>query len=153
MIVLFSLIKVVGQFYMDVRVEYCATKPQVNEISLNNGQLIALTIVLSFTILTLIGTLIDYLITMCPNGDDYKDNFFIEFFQCFSIMKNSSKLFDLSERESNDNRLQFIHGIRVFSILWVILGHCYGSGALMFQPQFPYANFLGNHTILYLIIL
>jgi hypothetical protein len=48
-----------------------------------------------------------------------------KFFICFSFTANSKKLFTITENDSknNENELKFLHGLRVLSILWVILCH------------------------------
>uniref|UniRef100_T1J952 Nose resistant-to-fluoxetine protein N-terminal domain-containing protein n=1 Tax=Strigamia maritima TaxID=126957 RepID=T1J952_STRMM len=50
-----------------------------------------------------------------------------QIFLCFSFYTNASKLFNT---ESRDNTLMCINGIRVISMLWIILGHCYSMGVL-----------------------
>jgi hypothetical protein len=48
-----------------------------------------------------------------------------KFFICFSFTTNSKKLFTITESDpkNNENELKFLHGLRVLSILWVILCH------------------------------
>ena len=47
---------------------------------------------------------------------------FCELFLCFSLIRNTRKIFDTNVPAS---AITSINGIRVFSILWVILGHTF----------------------------
>ena len=51
-----------------------------------------------------------------------KESFCVKISQCFSIYKNFKKIFHVS---NDENQLSCLHGIRVLSLAWVILGHSY----------------------------
>lgn len=54
-----------------------------------------------------------------------KTNNLLEFFLCFSVYKNGSKILNTTVSKGN---LTSIHGIRFISMMWVILGHTYIFG-------------------------
>jgi hypothetical protein len=79
-----------------------------------NRSLIALT-----SVLLIIGTLIDIFST--------SDMSLIRLIVCFSIIRNTKLLFKISDiKKTNNLELKFIHGLRVLSTLWIIIGHSVG---------------------------
>ena len=51
--------------------------------------------------------------------------FFWQVFQGFSVYSNTLKLFNTENK--NQDSLTCINGIRVLSLFWVVIGHCYAS--------------------------
>ncbi|KAK8759174.1 hypothetical protein V5799_003189 [Amblyomma americanum] len=46
----------------------------------------------------------------------------------FSVASNTRMMLQVARDKSSDAySLRFLHGIRFFSIVWVVVGHCYGS--------------------------
>ena len=48
---------------------------------------------------------------------------------CFSIRRNLSNLVDLSDKTNKEDKIYSIdimHGLKVFAMSWVIVGHTYG---------------------------
>lgn len=64
-------------------------------------------------------------------------NFFVDvpnqLWQTFSIFHNGKKLFRLSK--PTKEHLQVIHGVRVISTMWIVIGHTF-----QFQETFPVTN-------------
>ncbi|XP_022806962.1 nose resistant to fluoxetine protein 6-like [Stylophora pistillata] len=58
-----------------------------------------------------------------------RQHWMTRFFMCFSLVKNTSFITDTSNSPGNFTSL---HGMRVLSMWWVILGHCYFM--LQFSP-------------------
>ena len=54
--------------------------------------------------------------------DGKKDGLAITALHCFSILNNGRKLLSMKVSTSSDN-FGCIHGIRVFSTVWVVMGH------------------------------
>ena len=52
--------------------------------------------------------------------------------QCFSVQRNIAKLFSL--KTLSDEKLQFVHGTRVLTMLWIIVCHTYTYGT-QFIPE------------------
>ena len=97
--------------------------------SLNHYQLFALVAVLVMVFLVLISTFAD----MCtPSiGDASPDllakrGIWFKLLLSFSAVKSTQKLFS-KERES-DTKLHFVHGMRVITMIWIILCHTYTYG-------------------------
>jgi len=63
------------------------------------------------------------------------DSILLRALHCFSVINNSRKL--LATSSSSDN-LSCVHGIRVISTTWVIMGHTYFM--LLFQPLISYTT-------------
>ena len=59
-------------------------------------------------------------------GKISKPNLFLKYFVAFSVISNTRKLFHIS-RDSN-NTLGSLHGIRIITMLWIVIGHTYGNG-------------------------
>ncbi len=62
-----------------------------------------------------------------------KNSLIIEILKDFSGIKNSKKIFDITNTEG---QLECLNGIRFLSIAWVILGHTYSSAASVADNSF-----------------
>ncbi|XP_064459152.1 nose resistant to fluoxetine protein 6-like [Ornithodoros turicata] len=66
----------------------------------------------------------------------------------FSLVRNTRKLLSVSSKAGSSSELGVIHGIRVLSALWVVLGHSYifldphNDGGLMYLLENINSNFL-----------
>jgi hypothetical protein len=120
-------------------VEDCVTEKDDSK-KLNNWHFVALIIVSTFVFTTTISTLIDIFIKMKYSKNKHM---FFKVIRCFSMKRNTEKLFDTSlKNEKNlSYNLKFINGFRVISIIWVIIGHTYISGAIFLHKDIPAANF------------
>lgn len=96
-------------------------------ISMNKAQIFALIIIsiVIFTILTC--SMLDVLLASCfPQDSKVNKSALLIICDSFSIMKNTSKLFNL--QTESEPKLHFIHGIRVLTMIWVIICHTYTFG-------------------------
>ena len=75
-------------------------------------------------ILIIIGTLLGSFVS-------YKKLFVVQFFECFSFVKNNKLLFKINKNKAKEGQFKYIHGLRVISIFWVLTSHVY-----LFHP-FP----------------
>lgn len=102
-----------------------------SKVQMDKAQFFSIIVVSTIIFIILLFTLIDCLLqSCCPNidlsSDHVKKNFFFILTDSFSMVKNSSKLFNL-ETES-EPKLHFIHGMRVLTMIWVIVCHTYTFG-------------------------
>ena len=57
----------------------------------------------------------------------YGNNWFFKVFRCFSMVRNIKTLFKVSSINKNrEHKFEFLHGLRFFGILWVIVAHTTG---------------------------
>ena len=119
--------------------ENCATKRD-GPIQLNFGQTIAFVIILVFVLVAVLSSTLDIIFTFYSHK--YR-SYLTQITECFSLRQNITKFFDTSSvgHKSHTYNLQFIDGIKVLSMLWVIIGHTYISGAIFFNKDIPTANF------------
>ncbi len=119
--------------------EDCVTEKDDSK-KLNNWHFVALIIVSTFVFTTTISTLIDIFINVKYSKNKHM---FFKVIRCFSMKRNTEKLFNISlKNEKNlSYNLNFINGFRVISIIWVIIGHTYISGAILLHKGIPAANF------------
>ena len=122
--------------------EMCHTQDEKTELSAEAIVMISILSIVGF--LMLVGTTIDVLITRFA---DWKLSMLVErrsplllrkVFIAFSVYTNRRKLLDTS---STKDTLSCLHGIRFFSMTWVILGHTY-----FFCPFFMNQNALKLYT-------
>ena len=102
-----------------------------SKVQMDKVQFFSVILVSIIIFIILLFTLIDCLLrSCCPNIDSSSNhgtkNFFFILTDSFSMVKNSSKLFNL-ETES-EPKLHFIHGMRVLTMIWVIVCHTYTFG-------------------------
>ncbi|KAL3173279.1 hypothetical protein MRX96_012406 [Rhipicephalus microplus] len=96
----------------------------------NTIQLVIMSILGVLVICVLVGTLVDRIwgphdITKKPRGDETPLEFTRDLILSFSFLANTRKLLEPARRSSS---LGVLHGIRVVSCLWIILGHTYFLG-------------------------
>jgi len=71
------------------------------------------------------------MISKSSNTSDKKLKCLLNFIICFSLCSNTEKLFQLKRKSRKD--LKCIHGIRVLSMFWIIIGHTYAIGFSMIK--------------------
>nr|CRZ23040.1 BMA-NRF-6 [Brugia malayi] len=98
------------------------------QLSHDSSSLIVLFFVLFVLVLMLFGTLYDYLVyqTELKNDEDEmynkKQNWFLKVLLAFSIYTNGRNIL---RTEKRSNQIHCLHGTRVLSMFWIILGHSY----------------------------
>ena len=55
--------------------------------------------------------------------DGRRDGFSITALHCFSVVNNGRKLLSMKVLTASSDNFGCIHGIRVFSTVWVVMGH------------------------------
>ncbi|UXI18260.1 hypothetical protein NH340_JMT04203 [Sarcoptes scabiei] len=130
--------KIFMPFDSSVRVRSKLCQDQRNKLSnlpLRAGQWIVLYILLGHIGLVIIGTLIGLFIRSERNCK----TILIETLRCFSFVDNTNALFKIKRNKLNDqsetsdsrspgserSQLRFVHGLRVFSIYWILIAHVF----------------------------
>ncbi|KAF2893852.1 hypothetical protein ILUMI_12321, partial [Ignelater luminosus] len=118
---------------LDVPLEFdeslCQTK--ANKTKLSNGDIAMVSFLAIIFSVILSSTAYDIVITYLRKKP------FTPVFLAFSVLTNGKKLI---ETINKSNQISSIHGIRVLTIMWIILGHKYTIGALL--PVRNYLHFL-----------
>ncbi|XP_066998617.2 nose resistant to fluoxetine protein 6 [Anabrus simplex] len=120
--------------YVDVTVavpDYqCQTK---QELELDTTDWLVTTLLIVVGVLVILSTAYD-LFTLHSESR-------INLLLAFSVYTNGSKLFAMSTSRSG-NTIHCLHGIRFFSMAWVILGHRYGTA--LYMPSINTASYTEN---------
>lgn len=93
--------------------------------SLNRFQLFALVTLSFFVLLVLLSSIVE-LCFPSAGGVVVEEGNCLKLLLSFSAMKSSRKLFS-KEREA-DTKLHFVHGMRVMTMIWIIVCHTYTYG-------------------------
>ncbi|TRY72279.1 hypothetical protein TCAL_08592 [Tigriopus californicus] len=97
------------------------------------GDLACIVIILLFGLLVIVGTCTEIFGYRDEKVNNYKSTP-VKVLLCFSLYTNGSKLFNTDRTKQN---IECINGLRVFSMVWVILGHTYWvGGAIPWQNPF-----------------
>lgn len=120
-----ELIKTVIPPVLDVTVSNCVTSAPP---TVTKGQVAILAFLGTLALLVVVGTLLDI---RGPSGKDVKKNNqnpFLSALTSFSLAANTRMMVHVAKEKGSDAyRLRFLHGIRFFSIAWVVMGHSYGA--------------------------
>jgi hypothetical protein len=81
------------------------------------------------------------------NPELIKFRTFGQIISCFSIITNTRKLFTI-DRQKMDQNLQYIHGLRVITMVWIIVIHVFTVGTL-FVPMLVCKSRNKNFNIFY----
>ncbi|XP_064458657.1 nose resistant to fluoxetine protein 6-like [Ornithodoros turicata] len=86
-------------------------------------------IIILFILMSLmvtIGTITEIALRFFGNGNEKSGGkIWRRFVLSYSVVSNTEKLLDVTPKTEEAERLRFLHGIKFFSTLWVILGHAY----------------------------
>lgn len=119
-----SLIKAVAGNSVEVTVKNCVTNRRTQ---IQKTQAFILAFLFVICICVVMSTAIDiYLANRLKPG--LKRSGMMECLTAFSLPGNTRIIFSVSESKKSDGyALRFIHGLKFFSIVWIVLGHSYGS--------------------------
>lgn len=82
----------------------------------------------TLALLVVVGTLLDIRGPAGKNVHRTNQNAFLSVLTSFSIASNTNMMLHVANEKGSDAyRLRFLHGIRFFSIVWVVVGHSYGA--------------------------
>ncbi|KAH7981498.1 hypothetical protein HPB49_024807 [Dermacentor silvarum] len=108
----------------NLKVSNCVTNVPV---PLTNGQkaiLITLGVLATFLV---IGTVTDVFVRSQPKNNA-ACGILLRCLRAFSLISNTKTLLQVVKDKSSDAyTLRFFHGLRFFSLTWIVLGHCYGA--------------------------
>lgn len=96
------------------------------------GQIIIIAFLATIAFLITVGTVLDvYTEKKAPKC---RHSALVRLALCFSLSANTRSMLNISKDKSSDAcRFQFLHGIRFFSIVWIVIGHCYGTPSEIFS--------------------
>ncbi|VDP14009.1 unnamed protein product [Onchocerca flexuosa] len=106
----------------------CRNNLPHSQLSHDSNSLVVLFFILFILVLMLFGTLYDYVVHQTElrkaNNEIYnkKQNWFIKVLLAFSVCTNGRNIL---KTEKQNNQIHCLHGTRVLSMFWIILGHSY----------------------------
>ncbi|CAG9536777.1 unnamed protein product [Cercopithifilaria johnstoni] len=114
------------QVVCDVNI-VCHNNLPHSQLSHDSSSLIVLFFILLILVLMLFGTLYDYLVYQAEltNGNEMfskKQSWFQKVLLAFSVYTNGRNIL---KTEKKSNQIHCLHGTRVLSMFWIILGHSY----------------------------
>lgn len=116
----------VGHLDLDIKAQWCKVEEPVK---LDQRQTLIVCIFVLWTSFILFGTAYDIYRTMLSSEEIKEPKYhpFISYVsdsvQSVSLRRAVKKLMDMPNWGDYSNKLGFIHGVRVFSATWVVLGH------------------------------
>ncbi|KAH6945047.1 hypothetical protein HPB50_006968 [Hyalomma asiaticum] len=107
---------------VDFKVKYCTTSVDAR---MTPAQCLIIAFLALIAFLVVLGTGIDaYTESKAPKC---RHNALVRVALCFSLLSNTRSMLSISKDENSDAyRFQFLHGLRFLSIVWIVIGHCYG---------------------------
>ncbi|CAN7989689.1 unnamed protein product, partial [Ixodes pacificus] len=109
---------------IDIVVKNCVTSKTIPMTKLQEGVFSFLCVLI---VVIAASTVIDIYISF-KKGKCYKRSTLVKIATAFSMPGNTSIIFDVTtDKRSDTYAYRFIHGMRFFSIVWIVLGHSYGS--------------------------
>lgn len=109
---------------LNLKVSNCVTNVPA---PLTNGQMAIIITLAVLAAFLVIGTATDVYIRSKP---EYKATcgILVRCLTAFSLISNTKVLLQVVKDKSSDAyTLRFFHGLRFFSLTWIVLGHCYGA--------------------------
>ncbi|XP_031635339.1 nose resistant to fluoxetine protein 6-like [Contarinia nasturtii] len=96
--------------------EYCQFEETPS--NLTSLDVVTICVLALFLFLIVVNTLYDVILTITKREKT-------QAFLAFSFYSNGLKLFSQKKTESTEDTMQFLHGIRVISTMWIVLGHTF----------------------------
>ncbi|KAK8759176.1 hypothetical protein V5799_003191 [Amblyomma americanum] len=124
-----ELINAVIPPVVDLRVTSCITNDFPRPTT---GQIIIIAFLATLAFLVILGTGLDvYTEKKAPKC---RHSVLVRLALCFSLLANTRSMLSISKDQSTDaHRFQFLHGLRFLSIVWIVIGHCYGTPSEIFS--------------------
>lgn len=108
----------------NLKISNCVTNVPV---PLTNGQKAILITVGVLAAFLVIGTVTDVFVSPQPKNNA-AFGILLRCLRAFSLVSNTKTLLQVVKDKSSDAyTLRFFHGLRFFSLTWIVLGHCYGA--------------------------
>lgn len=104
------------------KVKYCTTSVDTR---MTPAQCLIIAFLALIAFLVVLGTGIDaYTESKAPKC---RHNALVRVALCFSLLGNTRSMLSINKDKNSDAyRFQFLHGLRFLSIVWIVIGHCYG---------------------------
>ncbi|XP_049272764.1 nose resistant to fluoxetine protein 6 [Rhipicephalus sanguineus] len=113
---------VASAYGAEASVKYCRTKEAVRLEKLEVG-------IISFFgavfIVIILSTFADLLLRKYEGNQTKKVGPWKKLAVAYSVVSNTRKLLDVRIKSGDSQRLRFLHGMKFFSALWVVLSHAY----------------------------
>lgn len=108
---------------VDFKVKYCMTS-EYQRPTLTQRVILAFLAMVAFMVA--LGTGLDiYAENKAPKC---RHNALVRVALCFSLLSNTRSMLSINKDKNSDAyRFQFLHGLRFLSIVWIVIGHCYGT--------------------------
>ncbi|XP_075543165.1 nose resistant to fluoxetine protein 6-like [Dermacentor variabilis] len=108
---------------VDFKVKYCMTSDNPRPTP---GQCIIIAFLATIAFLVALGTGLD--IYTEQRAVKCRRHALVRVATCFSLLSNTRSMLSVNKDKNSDAyRFQFLHGIRFLSIVWIVIGHCYGT--------------------------
>ncbi|XP_050051610.1 nose resistant to fluoxetine protein 6-like [Dermacentor andersoni] len=119
-----SLLKAVLPGIIDVTITNCVTSLPP---AITKTQLIILACLGALTLLIALGTAVDVCCSSSKEKGPAK-NMLLSVLTPFSVVSNTRMMLHIATDKTSDSySMKFLHGIRFFSIVWILVGHSYGA--------------------------
>ncbi|CAL1300173.1 unnamed protein product [Larinioides sclopetarius] len=105
-----------------VLVPHCETK--VDKITFSSSEIVIMTVLALLLTLAVIATVVDVIFKLKLDEELYQDRLTlpVRYLLCFSLYTNICRLL---KKDTSPDSIKVFHGMKVITILWVILNHTY----------------------------
>ncbi|XP_070383950.1 nose resistant to fluoxetine protein 6-like [Dermacentor albipictus] len=127
---------------LDLRIKDCVT----GEFPpLSRTEIIITSTLGTIAFMIVLGTLTDVLASRRNGKRSTCVALLIETLKSFSLVSNTRMMLSVAKDKGSDSyTYRFFHGLRFFSIAWVVVGHCYGSPSDTWSRTISNVTFAGK---------
>lgn len=119
-----AIIDAVRPKKLRIEIETCVT---INDMAITPGQVAIIAFLAVIGVLIGAGTIVEVYMSSRKNTENSGQSAWLKCVTSFSALKNTRAVFTVTRRRSaGDFDLGFIHGLRFFSLVSIVLGHSYG---------------------------
>ncbi|KAH8034023.1 hypothetical protein HPB51_019088 [Rhipicephalus microplus] len=107
-----------------IEVESCTT---IDDVVMTPGQIAIIAFLAVISILIGAGTVVEIYVASRKKTEKSSQSAWLKYVTSFSALHNSRAIFTVKrQKNAGDFDLRFIHGLRFFSLVSIVLGHSYG---------------------------
>lgn len=119
-----AIINAVRPKPLRIEVESCTT---IDDVVMTPGQIAIIAFLAVISILIGAGTVVEIYVASRKKTEKSSQSAWLKYVTSFSALHNSRAIFTIKrQRNAGDFDLRFIHGLRFFSLVSIVLGHSYG---------------------------